>query len=83
MLEYVCSEIQKQFPDKYQSIEEVFKEFLKANFTGQLLGIARLVEQTFGEGSFRLLGNMTEDKSSAVLYLDSLRKARIKARKQV
>jgi len=83
VLEYVCSEIQKQFTDKYQSTEEVFKEFLKANFTGQLLGIARLVEQTFGEGGFRLLGNMTEDKSSAVLYLDSLRKARIKAKKQV
>jgi hypothetical protein len=82
VLEYVCFEIQVQFPDKYQDIEEVFKEFLKAHFNGQLLGIARLVEQTFGEGSFRLLGNMSGDKDSAVLHLESLRKARIRVRKQ-
>ena len=82
VLEYVCSEIQKQFSDEYRDTEDVFKEFLKAHFTGQLLGIARLVEQTFGIGSFRQLGNMSEEEESAVLHLDSLKKARIRIKKR-
>lgn len=76
VLEYVCSEIQKQFPDQYKNTDEVFKEFLKSHFTGQLLPIARLVEKTFGEGSFRLLGNMGTDGSNGVLCFESLKKAR-------
>ena len=76
VLNYVCAEIQKEFPDKYENDDEVFKAFLKAHFTGQLLPIARLVEKTFGEGSFRLLGNMGTDKESGVLHLESLKKAR-------
>lgn len=76
VLNYVCSEIQKQFPDQYQSADDVFKVFLNAHFTGRLLPIARLVEKIFGEGSFRLLGNMDADNQSGVLHLESLKKAR-------
>lgn len=76
-LDYACSEIQKQFSEQYQSKDGVFKEFLKSHFTGQLLPIARLVEKTFGEGSFRLLGNMaSKDSSSGVMTFESLKKAR-------
>lgn len=78
VLDYVCSEIQKQFPKQYQSSDEVFKEFLKSHFTGQLLPIARLVEKTFGEGSFRTLGNMDTDKSSGALHLETLKKSRMR-----
>lgn len=78
-LDYVCNEIQKQFSDKYQNSDEVFKEFLKAHFTGQLLPIARLVEKTFGEGSFRLLGNMaSDDSSSGIMTFESLKKDRMR-----
>lgn len=77
-LKYICSEICKKFRKAYSAPEEVFKEFLKAQFTGQLLGIARLVEATFGEGSFRLLGNMDDSADSAVVHLEHLRKMRIK-----
>ena len=76
VLNYVCDEIQKQFPDQYQSADDVYKIFLNAHFTGQLLPLARLVEKTFGEGSFRLLGNMDTDRQSGVLHLESLKKAR-------
>ena len=76
VLDYICAEIQKQFPDQYSGAEDVFKEFSKANFTGHLLTIARLTEETFGEGSFRLLGNMDTDKVSGTLHLESLKKAR-------
>ena len=76
VLNYVCAEIQKQFPDEYQSADDVYKTFLNAHFTGRLLPLARLVEKTFGEGSFRLLGNMDTDRQSGVLHLESLKKAR-------
>lgn len=76
VLNYVCAEIQKQFPEEYQSADDVYKTFLNAHFTGRLLNLARIVEKTFGEGSFRLLGNMDTDKQSGVLHLESLKKAR-------
>jgi hypothetical protein len=76
VLNYVCAEIQKQFPEQFKSPDDVYKVFLNAHFTGKLLPIARLVEKTFGEGSFRLLGNMGTDTKSGVLHLESLKKAR-------
>jgi len=75
-LKYVCEEIQKQYPDKFKTSNEVYKLFLNAHFTGQLLPIARLMEKTFGENSFRLLGNMGTSNESAILHLESLQKAR-------
>lgn len=82
VLNYVCSEIQKQFPDQYQEVDDVYEVFLNAHFTGRLLQIARLVEGTFGEGSFRLLGNMGVEMESGVLHLESLKKARLKQTKE-
>ena len=76
VLDFVCNEVQKQFSNDYQNAEEVFNEFLKAHFTGQLLPIARLVEKTFGEGSFRILGEMGMTDSSAAVCLESLRDRR-------
>ncbi len=76
VLNYVCDEIQKQFPDEYQNADDVYKVFLNTHFTGRLLPLARLVEKTFGEGSFRLLGNMDTDRAGGVLHLESLKKAR-------
>lgn len=78
VLNFVYTEIQKEFPDQYKNIDDIHKVFLKAHFTGQLLPIARLVEKTFGEGSFRLLGNMDTDQASGVLHLESLKKARMR-----
>lgn len=79
---YVCVEIQKQFPGQYQSTDDVYKVFLNAHFTGRLLPLARLVEKTFGEGSFRLLGNMGTDNQSGVLHLESLKKARTRQERE-
>lgn len=76
VLNYVCAEIQKQFPDQYETADDVYKVFLNAHFTGRLLPFARLVEGTFGEGNFRILGNMDTDRQSGVLHLETLKKAR-------
>ncbi len=42
-------------PGKFKSKEEVFDEFARANFTGNYLPIARIIEQALGRGSFRRL----------------------------
>ncbi|MEI8062283.1 MAG: hypothetical protein WCG97_03230 [bacterium] len=59
---YVLEEIAKRFPDEYKDTDTVDKEFLKATFTGHMVKIGRLVEKTFGPGSFRTLGNMHSQK---------------------
>jgi len=49
--------------DRFESYEDVLKVFSQAMFTGNLLPIARLVEKTYGKGSFRKVGKTTEDKA--------------------
>ncbi len=55
--------------------EEVKNEFLKSHFTGHLIKIAHLVEDTFGPGSFRLFGTMNT-KENAEEVMNSLKEAR-------
>ena len=45
--------------DEFESEEEVFNLFAKAAISGRLLPVARLIEKTFGKGSFRELGEET------------------------
>jgi hypothetical protein len=71
---YVCNEIQKQFPDQFKTEDDVYKVFLNAHLNGRLLPIARLVEETFGKGSFRILGGMSDDKESPGKTIDLLKK---------
>lgn len=81
-LNYIMEEIKKDFPEKYKNKEEVFLEFLKAHFSGKLLSLAKLVEKTFGKGSFRTLGMMGNDFSNTPLQiLESLRRARATLKK--
>jgi len=82
VLNYVCNQIQEQFPERFKNSEDVFKLFLRAHFTGRLLEIARLVEETFGKGSFRLLGDMKSNNESGVLCLEALKKARTRKLKE-
>lgn len=74
VLNFVCNKIFEKFPDNFKSQDEVFKLFLKAQFTGQLLETARLVESVFGEGSFRRLGDMETDNDSAIKTYEALRR---------
>lgn len=47
---------------EFSSKEEVFNLFVMAAMTGKLLPIARLIEKTYGKGSFRELGEKTTSK---------------------
>jgi len=80
VLEYLCEQIKEQFPERFESSDEVFNVFLKSHFTGNLLDIARLVEGTFGRGSFRILGNMS-DVGDPLLYLETFKKMRNRFKK--
>jgi hypothetical protein len=73
VLEYVCQEIAR---DTKRTTEEIHEEFLKSHFTGNILPIARLVEGSFGKGSFLQLGAMEGDKESAEKTLAELKKRR-------
>ncbi|TSD02234.1 MAG: hypothetical protein Athens071425_81 [Parcubacteria group bacterium Athens0714_25] len=78
VIDYLCSEMCKQFPEKFHNKDGAFKIFLKTHFTGKLIEIAKIIEETFGEGSFRLLGNMDKSKESGILHLEALKKARLR-----
>lgn len=82
VLNYVISEIKDELHGEYKNEEEVFNEFLKAHFTGRLLELAKIVEWTFGANSFRILGDMNDEKESAVRTYETLRKLRLNILKQ-
>lgn len=74
VLRYMCQEIALA---TRSTDNEVYFQFLKSHFTGHLLEVARAVEETFGKGSFRRLGDMGTDKGSAVQTLEALKKMRM------
>jgi hypothetical protein len=76
VLQFVCEQIAQEKVDRFVSAEAVLDRFFAAHFTGNLLEIGRLVEQTFGKGSFRRLGEMQPTAESAAGTLAELRKRR-------
>lgn len=81
--DYICREILKNGEGKYRDLGDVQKEFLKAHFTGKILSIARIVEDTFGENSFRILGGMGVDDESTIKtrkILENMRRQVLKKR---
>lgn len=55
-LNELIDEIYEKNKKEFKSREEVFDLFVKATMAGRLLPIARLIEKTFGKGSFREIG---------------------------
>jgi hypothetical protein len=47
--------------EEYPSREKVFDLFLDAQINGHLLSVAKLIDKTYGKGSFRELGELTAD----------------------
>lgn len=82
VLSFLLEEMRKEFSDKYKTTDDAYTEFLKSQFTGSLLNIARPIEKTFGKGSFEVLGMMTSEAKSAVQMLEYLRRARTRQLKK-
>lgn len=55
-LDDIFEEILKKNPGDFKDKDEVFDVFCKAAFTGNLIPAARIIEKTFGKGSFRKFG---------------------------
>ena len=55
----MLEEIQKANSEEFKSTDEVFNVFARAQLSGRLLPLARLIEKTYGKGSFRKLGKET------------------------
>lgn len=53
---FMVDEIFNKNPSDFESREDVFNVFARATITGRLLPVARLIEKTFGKGSFRIVG---------------------------
>ena len=46
---------------EFDSTEDIFNLFAKATITGRLLPVARLINKSFGRGSFSEIGEMSAD----------------------
>lgn len=53
--------------DKYATYEDVFKLFSTAMFRGNLLPVAKLIEETLGKGSFREIGRASKERAHDVV----------------
>ncbi len=75
VLNYLLNTIQKANPEQFPSQDDVFKLFLQAHFKGELLPLARAIDDTFGKGTFRIIGMMSgQDEESAYRTLAYLKK---------
>ncbi len=74
VLHHTVNKIFEDNRKKFKSENEVMKLFFNAHFNGQLIEIGRLIEKSFGEGSFRIVGMMDDDSKSANRVMDYLKK---------
>lgn len=75
-LQYLVETIYQDNKDKFASDEAVMWLFFVAHFNGKILGLAKLIENSFGKESFRILGTMDKENISAGITLHTLEKRR-------
>jgi hypothetical protein len=66
VLNLICSVIYHNFSSDFNSEEDVLKMFARAHFSGNMLEIARYIENTFGKGAFKIISQMDLTKKSAL-----------------
>ena len=72
VLENLMGKILARNLGKFSSIEDVFDLFVKNFITGQMLELGRVIEKTFGAGTFRKLGAYNEDVDGLKTFVDAL-----------
>lgn len=70
-LRLLIDKLQERNPQVFRDKEEWFDLFASAMFNGHLLELARNIEKTFGEGSFRKLGEQ-KNGEELLKYVESL-----------
>ncbi|KKS01474.1 MAG: hypothetical protein UU54_C0004G0022 [Candidatus Yanofskybacteria bacterium GW2011_GWA2_41_22] len=58
--------------DIFDSKEEVFGIFVKSIFNNNLLALGKLIDKTFGVGTFRKLGRLDSDQDKLTKFVSSL-----------
>ncbi len=58
MLNSLIDKVWKSHKEEFKDKDEVFDVFAKAYVTGNMLPVGRLIEDTFGKGSFRKIGEL-------------------------
>lgn len=64
--------VQKNY-DKFNSTEEVFEIFAKASMTGNVMPMGRVVDNTFGIGTLRQIGELDGDLMAQKGFVDSIK----------
>ena len=72
MLNTLIDKLFDRNKDTFSDREEVFEVFARAEMTGRMLPLGRLVDNTFGMGTFRLIGESDRDIPKQIALVDSL-----------
>lgn len=72
VLQELTEKIYERNEDEYEDPAEVFDEFARAALSGRLLPLAKLVDNTFGSGTFRNLGEADPDIDELQAVVDGL-----------
>jgi hypothetical protein len=72
MLNTLIDKLFDRNKDKFFDREEVFDVFARAAMTGRMVPLGRLVDTTFGAGTFRLIGESDSDIQKQIALVDSL-----------
>ncbi|MCK5080970.1 MAG: hypothetical protein KAQ63_02300 [Candidatus Moranbacteria bacterium] len=72
MLDKLIEKILEKNLNKFKDSEEVFEIFAKGMMTGNILPIGKLIERSFGSGTFRKIGELDEDAEAQYDFVNSL-----------
>ncbi len=72
MLHILVGKLFERNLEQFTNQDEVFEEFAKGMMTGNILPVGRLIERTFGKGTFRKIGELDEDIQAQIEFVDSL-----------
>lgn len=59
--------------DKFKSKDEVFYLFVQAVVTGRIIGLGRVIDNTFGKGTFRKIAEADQDINQLEELIESLK----------
>lgn len=82
MLGAITKAIYEDNQETFKTEDDVARVFFRAHFDGKILALARLIEKSFGEGSFRIIGAVRTENPSGFMTLDTLLKKRRLLKKQ-
>ncbi|MEK7546154.1 MAG: hypothetical protein AAB554_03715 [Patescibacteria group bacterium] len=71
-LNALIDKLMEKTPERFRDREEIFEMFAGGAFNGHLLELARLIEDAFGQGSFRKIAEFGHDRDKLLEFVESL-----------